>query len=424
MHVTVTTPNARPRIRRHWYPFEVLPCKTCDDWTASPSIISDPIVPRFFHLYRQTEIFCKLKSNQLESSMESSRTHRVLGTLILLLLANFASAESVRQYSLYLSHDQAQSWSRSDLGLPRESRINAFAASGRTFLAGTDSGIFISTNSAKTWQPATETKSHRVLSLATLDQQTFAGTMNGLLTSTNSGVTWQRNPSFPKQVIIRSLHALDGSIYVGTDAHHVYQSSDRGQSWNHLTAGLPPLSQIFALTSLNGRLFAGLYAKGLYTWDTIQKTWLQLGASAHIAPLALAATDSTLIAGHNPGGIYSSDDLGGTWSSWNFASHSEIPNPSFPIPNSSAASASPIFSFQSSIFNSSPEAPIWEMSANSKIALAGAGDGIFYSTDHARTWTRATTGLPVQSSGIAFLIQENLVLAAIHAKSNCSAPKD
>jgi hypothetical protein len=64
------------------------------------------------------------------------------------------------------------------------------------------------------------------------------------------------------------------------------------------------------------------------------------------------------------------------------------------------------------------------MSANSKIALAGAGDGIFYSTDHARTWTRATTGLPVQSSGIAFLIQENLVLAAIHAKSNCSAPKD
>ena len=59
------------------------------------------------------------------------------------------------------------------------------------------------------------------------------------------------------------------------------------------------------------------------------------------------------------------------------------------------------------------EAPIWEMSASSKIAIAGAGNGIFYSTDRARTWTRATTGLPTQSSGIAFHIQDNLALDVI-----------
>ena len=52
---------------------------------------------------------------------------------------------------------------------------------------------------------------------------------------------------------------------------------------------------MLALTSLNGRLFAGLYARGLYTWDTTQKKWLRLGATANIAPLALAATDGTTV---------------------------------------------------------------------------------------------------------------------------------
>lgn len=346
--------------------------------------------------------------------MLASGPHHLLGIVTLSLLTTSVCAESTSLYALFRSEDHAQSWSGSDLGLPRESRINALVASGQTFIAGTDSGIFISTNAAKSWQPATDTRSHRVLSLATLNQQTFAGTLDGLLTSTNHGVTWQRNPSFPTQVIIRSLHVLDESIYVGTDAHHVYRPSDHGQSWTQLTAGLPPLSQIFALTSLNGRLFAGLYAKGLFTWDNSEKKWLQLGTSQKIAPLALAATDDTIIAGHNPGGIYSSDDLGQTWRHWSLSS---------PTPPPASSSFSLLDSLNTQTSRGTVptiEAPIWEMAANSKIALAGAGDGIYYY--RARIWTRATAGLPVQSSGIAFLIHENLILAAIHHKSRDCSP--
>jgi hypothetical protein len=360
--------------------------------------------------------------------MRSIQPRRILGLFTLLFITPFAIADPTSHYALYRSEDLAQSWSRSGLGLPRDSRINALTATARTFIAGTDAGIFISTNTAKSWQPVAETKTARVTSLTTLDQHTFAGTSNGiLLTSTNHGFTWQRNQSFPKSVI-RSLHAFDGSIYVGTDANHVYRSSDRGRTWNHLTAGLPDLSQISSLTSLNGRLFAGLYAKGLYTWDNPQKKWLQLGASEKIAPLTLAANDRTLIAGHNPGGIHWSDDLGQTWHHWTIASHSEILNSPFLIQNSPSDSAP--FPLLGSLViqtqrGSLPvlDAPIWEMSANSKIALAGAGSGIYSSTDRARTWTRATSGLPTQSSGIAFLIHENLILAAIHQQSpDCSEP--
>jgi hypothetical protein len=67
---------------------------------------------------------------------------------------------------------------------------------------------------------------------------------------------------------------------------------------------------------------------------------------------------------------------------------------------------------------SSPlHAPIWELAANSELAIAGAGAGIYYSTDHARTWIRATIGLPANSSGIAFLLRKDLILAAIHQKA-------
>jgi hypothetical protein len=44
--------------------------------------------------------------------------------------------------------------------------------------------------------------------------------------------------------------------------------------------------------------------------------------------------------------------------------------------------------------------------------FAGAADGIYYSDDRGRTWSRAETGLPLVSPGVLFLITDRLVLAA------------
>jgi photosystem II stability/assembly factor-like uncharacterized protein len=352
--------------------------------------------------------------------MHLRRIHLPLIALTLIALsANFTSAENLSQYSLYRSQDNARSWSRSDTGLPRDSRINALAASGQNFLAATDSGIFISTNTANSWQPsAPQTEnSARITSLAVHENQLYAGSANGfLLVSTNHGATWHCNRSFPNKNI-RSLQSLDGSLYVGTDADHVYQSPDRGQTWIQLSSGLPPHSQIFALTTLNGRLLAGLYAHGLYAWNNTDKKWQRLGAADHISPLALATTRGTIIAGHNPGGIYWSDDFGQSWTHWSLSADTFTPT----SPDTSNFSLLDSLNSQTSR-GSVPaiEAPIWEMSASPNIAITGAGSGLYYSTDRARTWTRSTAGLPAQSSGIAFLIRDNLILAALHQKSDCS----
>jgi photosystem II stability/assembly factor-like uncharacterized protein len=329
-----------------------------------------------------------------------------------------ALADPALHYALYRSEDLGRNWSKSDSGLPRDSRINALAATENSLLAGTDSGIFLTEDSGRTWQKSTlpGLTFPRVISLSAAGNYAFAGTEGAILSSTDGGRTWLTNQTFPRR-IIRSLLARDGAVYAGTDAGGVYKTTDlrtASSRWTQLSAGLPPNAQVLALTSIETQIFAGLYAKGLYTWNEPAQKWLQLGADAEIKPLVLASNGKTLIAGHNPGGIYFSDDLGRTWSRWSVppADHafpsldSILNNPSHP------PAALPAL-----------EAPIWEMSAGTEIALAGAGPAIYLSTDRARTWTRATSGLPSNSPGIAFLIHKNLILAALHEKQpTCIVP--
>ncbi len=45
------------------------------------------------------------------------------------------------------------------------------------------------------------------------------------------------------------------------------------------------------------------------------------------------------------------------------------------------------------------------------VIFAGASTGIYYSEDRGRTWTRARTGLPERSPGIAFLVEGTFILA-------------
>ena len=357
------------------------------------------------------------------SSVVNSHRRHLSGLLVLLILAFPLSAAEGARYALYRSEDRGRSWSRSDSGLSGDSRINALSAIKNSIVAGTDSGLFISGDSGQTWQKPTITGTNaaRVTSVAVVSNYIFAGTIEGrLLSSSDQGQTWLVNPAFPPRNI-RSLHSFQESLYVGTDADHVYQSSDLGKTWTHITAGLPSPCQVFSLASVDGKVFAGLYAQGLYSLNATEQKWSRVGQSTGIRPLALAVVGQTLIAGHNPGGIHSSDDLGHTWQHWvvNTSSTRAADN-----------TASGFFDPLSNLQNDNSDLPqplqaaIWEMSADSSLAIAGAGNSIYYSTDRARTWTRATTGLPANSAGIAFLLKPNLILAAIYQKtSNCDESK-
>jgi hypothetical protein len=142
-------------------------------------------------------------------------------------------------------------------------------------------------------------------------------------------------------------------------------------------------------------LFAALYSKGLYRRGLTERNWQRAG---QVVPLALTTHKGSLIAGHNPGGIHWSIDQG---NSWNSASSLH-----------EATLAADLFETTTLARN----APVWALASNTQVALAGAADGVFYSTDGGRRWTRAVAGLPATSPGVAFLADDRFVLVTIVVK--------
>ena len=279
--------------------------------------------------------------------------------------------------------------------MPGDSRVNAFGALGESVFAGTDSGIFISRDEVRSWQPAMgiAMSSGRILCFATIGGSVYAGTDGrGILVSSDGGISWESNAGFPR-VKVRSLLAHRGELYAGTDANGVLVSGDGGRSWVRESKGLPDGAQVFALAALNGRVFAGLYARGPYAWQELEQRWLKAG---EVTPLALASVGGALVAGHNPGGIHWSEDLGTNW----FRATVSIPGQSTPsLPNPAD--------------ELSGDAPVWELASGDDLAIAGVATGIYYSADQGRTWARARRGLPAGSAGVSFLVRRNLVLAGV-----------
>ncbi len=319
--------------------------------------------------------------------------YRVIATLVLLsMLAGLVPA--AERFGVFKSTDRGRSWIHSSAGIPAALRINAFGSLDRLVIAGTDSGIFISRDEANSWQPATGevASSGRVVSFGTLGRKVFAGTSGGgMLVSLDGGASWVRNGAFPS-ANLRCLLALQGKLYAGTDRDGVFVSGEEGQVWAPLSQGLPGAAQVFAMASVEGTLFAGLYSKGLYVWNHQERHWTKTGP---VSPLVLAGIGHTLVAGHNPGGLYWSGDLGITWS------------------KGMAGGGVPLLSGLSDVPDGLfGHAAVWELAAGDELVFAGASAGIYYSEDRGHTWTQARTGLPAESPGIAFLVKRSFVLAA------------
>ena len=301
-------------------------------------------------------------------------------------LPTVATAET-GYFSVFRSQDSGLTWSRSDSGLPHNSRINAFAAIPDAILAGTDRGIYISRDQGLNWTASlTASSVGRILTIAGMGRSVYAGTdRSGIVVSHDGGGTWAVKAGAPFSKI-RSLLADADALYAGTDAQGVFVSGDGGHSWAAMNDGLPSGAQVFSLVGLKGRVFAGLYGKGLYVWAGEAPLWRKVGS---VSPLVLATTGGTLLAGHNPGGIFRSDDLGATWGVGEIALSEDL-----------------------------GKAPVWELAASPEVAMAGVSSGIYRSKDRGRHWIRARAGLPNDSSGISFLVDRRFVLAAVFIPTN------
>ncbi|MCC7375827.1 MAG: hypothetical protein IT581_14310 [Verrucomicrobiales bacterium] len=297
------------------------------------------------------------------------------------LTALSASAPAISKHTLFRSEDQGVSWFRSDHGLNPAARINALAATSLRFFAATDIGMFVSENSGRQWRAAgpLPNRSGRALSVIAHGNAVFVGTeAGGIVESLDEGQSWIRRDGGTNPLMVRSLVRAGADLFAGLDAGGALRSTDNGKTWAPAGTGLPDRAQVFDLAATGEAVFAALYALGLYRFDREHQRWNRIG---EVVPLSLAVSAENLSVGHNPGGIFWTGDTGQTWAP--------------------AAGDLPY------------QAPVWAMAGSRDAFIAGAADGIYLSKDGGRSWRRAESGLPTQCPGIAFLIDDRLILAAV-----------
>jgi photosystem II stability/assembly factor-like uncharacterized protein len=200
---------------------------------------------------------------------------------------------------VFESDAEGKSWRKRMAGITNVLMVTALAADpGRqdVLYAGTSSGVYKTTDGARTWAAAStgliasgHAMSSRALGVTTLavdprrPDVVYAGTLDGLYKTLDGGRAWTRIGGDLASPSINTLVVAPGDradLYVGSPAG-VFKSEDRGATWKNRSAGLPSRN-VLALAA--GRvpptlLYAGTNGGGLLrsrdgatTWEPVPLT--------------------------------------------------------------------------------------------------------------------------------------------------------
>lgn len=185
-----------------------------------------------------------------------------------------------------VSRDRGQTWQRSQEGIRRgyTHPISVDRTQAGRVLAGTEKGIYLSEDGARTWTMVLPTeKTVYDLEQSPHAPQTWLAvtSSNGAFRSENGGRAWQRIASVPTE---HTLHNCDFDrgdperIVIAGWGFGVRVSEDGGRTWSDRTAGLPSREIWRACIDpdIPGRLYTAPHLKPLYASDDYGRTWRPL----------------------------------------------------------------------------------------------------------------------------------------------------
>ena len=330
-------------------------------------------------------------------------------------------------------------WVRVTAELDPSGTVETFAsdASGSLVLAGTNIGIFRSTDRGDTWTPASAGLRSSAINALAVDPQDpssvwaigsgFDGNHSGLFRSADAGLTWSLG-SGPKgsfgTLVIDPEHP--STLYAGGSG--VYRSIDSGGVWTG--SSLPGDAVVHSLAAdpaLPERVWAassgGLFRSddGVQSWKSppavAQEIYSVLFDSKRPGTMYAGSYHDYVDGGYYPGpeggSIFVSRDSGASWHRSPYDFPSAV----------SAIAADPFLdgvlyagTNVDGVFRSTDDGVIWEASNLHLIGIASlvadpdrpgrlyctTGDGIVYRTiDGAQTWQPFSSGLgPFQASSL------------------------
>jgi len=224
---------------------------------------------------------------------------------------------STGQGGVFASRDGGRTWAQAGLASRFVYSLSVDPHQPATIYAGTDRGVWKSTNSARSWQAAaaliTPASPVTVIAVDPLERRTLYAAGAGIYVSRNGGASWRQllaptaTPGGVACLIITS--APGRPIYAC--AGGLLKSSDHGERWLPLDGGLGShkVSAAIADPSSPDRLYAAVFDSGISPGPAIYKTidagatWLPSGRGV-VATFVSSLVVDPLLAGT----LYSSVD--------------------------------------------------------------------------------------------------------------------
>lgn len=224
---------------------------------------------------------------------------------------------------VFRSTDDGESWNMRSEGLPR-ARVHEFHFIGATLFAATNQGVFISTNEGTSWSNrSTGLPNSAVSSFTSMGSILFAATLGGgVYRSNDFGTTWHAVNNGLPNTDLHSIVVSGSNLIVGSSGYGPYVSSDSGASWSSVDSNVSAV-YVTCFAVVNDMVFMGSSNKSLFrssdngmNW-TVVKTFLPsysirtLGVSGSTLFLALFDNDMVYDSAYTV--LYRSTDFGERW---------------------------------------------------------------------------------------------------------------
>ena len=239
------------------------------------------------------------------------------------LAANGSNLFAGTEMGVYLSTDNGDNWTAVNNNLP-ETLISFMYLYGNKLYACTGGvGLFRTTNNGANWDNL-GLVGENIRACAENASGIFAGTNDhGVYRSTDDGSTWVQVNNGLNNPTIWSLCINGSDIFAGGTV--LYRSMDNGENWDLLTNGLPnPPLNVNAFTKINSNIYISIDG-GVYSTTDDGDSWNNLGLNGTNVE-EIYSYGTNLFAGVSGTGIYLSTDNGSNWNSVNDG----LPSPIYP----------------------------------------------------------------------------------------------
>lgn len=312
---------------------------------------------------------------------------------------------------------------------PETGTIVSLLAQGKTVLAGTSGGIFISHNGGRNWnyvEDGPDSFIYRVSAVANVllaaDPQARTASV---WRSTNQGKSWEpANNGIPHGTAIFRIGTVGRTAVVYTGSGQLYRSTDQGLHWELTELPKPvPFPNFASLMSkrfflaeaeadqnivdsdhTSGTLLMGSDA-GLLISDDDAQTWREaaLNLPEGVHGVWPATIGNRLLVGTTGAGILISDDRGVSWQT----SNQGLPDNAIITRLDSIKASLYLSTDNGDLYESRNQGATWEL-RNSGLSLnlgitniiamgdeilLGTYDGVLRSNDHGQSWRRSNAGL-------------------------------